>query len=199
MPIWPPEFVVQDGEAAFGRWLEEDVERVAKYRSFQAFLRERGADDIVPTWQLMRVDAFYAAKCELSPFAIPPENLWPNVVPALKIVRDQIIPETGPVTVLSSYRTQQVNVCARGASRSKHLSFSALDLATRDRQRGEALYRRLCAIHTQAGPASRMGLGAYFDPDQPGYAGGRFHIDAEGYRSWGRGYTAASSPCKSFN
>ena len=187
-----------DSQMAFDGWLAEEPERGTRFANFTAFLAEEGVADVVEPWQLMRIDAFYAERCDLEPFTIPPEELWPNVVPALRLVRDEVVPAVGPVQVLSSYRTPELNVCARGASRSNHLEFSALDLATVPRRRGEALYRELCAMHEAAGPASRMGLGAYYDPSDEGFAGGRFHVDGEGYRSWGRGYSSASSPCRGF-
>ena len=187
-----------DSEMAFESWLEERPERGEQYARFTAFLAEEGLAEVVEPWQLMRIDSYYAAQCETEPFTIPPEELWPNVLPALRLVRDEVVPVVGPVQVLSSYRTPELNACARGASRSNHLAFSALDLATTPRRRGEELYRELCAMHEEAGPASRMGLGAYYDSSDEGFAGGRFHVDGEGYRSWGRGYTSASSPCRAF-
>lgn len=183
---------------AFEAWLEEDPERSAQFARFRGYLVEQGLADVVEPWQLMRIDTFYASRCETDPFLIPPENLWPNVLPALRLVRDEVKPAVGPVEVLSSYRTPELNVCAGGASRSNHLDFSAVDLATNPRRRGQPLYRELCAMHEAAGPASRMGLGAYYDPGEEGFGGGRFHIDGEGYRSWGRGYSSASSPCRGF-
>lgn len=185
-------------EAAFESWLAKEADRATEFREFEAFLVSEGVGNVVPAWQLTRVDAFYAGRCEISPFAIPPENLWQNIVPALRLVREEVIGTVGPVRVLSSYRTPELNACARGAGRSKHLSFSALDLATVDGRRGETLYRDLCLMHEQAGHSSRMGLGAYYDFNEPEYGGGRFHIDAEGYRDWGRSYTAQSSPCGRF-
>ncbi|MBH5321874.1 hypothetical protein I5L03_04680 [Erythrobacter sp. JGD-13] len=185
-------------ELAFQSWLEEDPARGKQFARFTAFLAEEGVADVVEPWQLMRIDSYYARECEVEPFTIPPEELWPNVLPALRLVRDEVVPTVGPVSVLSSYRTPELNACARGASRSNHLDFSALDLATEPRRRGEGLYRELCTMHDAAGPESRMGLGAYYDPADEGFAGGRFHVDGEGYRSWGRSYTSASSPCRSF-
>ena len=187
-----------NSELAFEGWLAEEPERAERFGRFTAFLAKEGLADLVEPWQLMRIDASYARRCDTGAFTIPPEELWPNVLPALRLVRDEVVPAVGPVDVLSSYRTPELNVCASGASRSNHLDFSALDLATAPRRRGEDLYRELCAMHDAAGPASRMGLGAYYDPSDEGFGGGRFHVDGEGYRNWGRGYSAASSPCRGF-
>jgi hypothetical protein len=103
----------------------------------------------------------------------------------------------GEVQVQSSYRTAELNACARGAARSKHISFQALDLWLVEPPKDlDAHYRKLCDIQERAGPDSRMGLGAYYDPKDKDYnPEGRFHIDGAGYRSWGRSYTRASSIC----
>ena len=188
-----------ESRAAFDDWLAQEPARTREFAQFEAFLQEEGVAGIVESWQLWRIDGYVARRCEVEAFAIPPEELWANVVPALRLVRDEVIPVVGAVQVLSSYRTPDINQCSGGAARSNHLEFSALDLATEPRRRGEALYRELCAMHNAAGPGSRMGLGAYFDTDEGEYSGGRFHIDAEGYRDWGRSYSSASSPCGSFD
>ncbi|ABC63873.1 D-Ala-D-Ala carboxypeptidase family metallohydrolase [Erythrobacter litoralis] len=181
---------------AFDSWLNEDPARAEGHAALLEYLTAQGVSDVVPVWQLTRIDGHYARRCDLPVFRIPPRELWPNIVPALRLVRDEVKPRVGEVEVLSSYRTPDLNTCARGASRSNHLDFSALDLRTVDGKSGPDFYQRLCAMQDAAGPGSRMGLGAYYDASRPNYAGGRFHIDAEGFRSWGRSYTAASSPCR---
>ena len=199
--LWqvPVAAIAPDSRPAFEQWLEAEPERQEELAALDAFLREQDVGGVVPTWQLTRIDAFYAGRCELESFTMPPRDLWANVVPALRLVRDEVIPAVGAVEVRSSYRTPELNRCARGAGRSKHLQFSALDLVSADGRRGEDLYRDLCAMYESAGPASRMGLGAYYDFADTGFGGGRFHIDGEGYRTWGRGYAAGSSPCGRFN
>lgn len=191
----PESAITPTSREAFDQWLSADVERASQFRRFEEFLASSDVSNVVPPWQLTRIDPFYLGKCDAEAFLVPPENLWGEIVPALRLVRSYVVPAVGEVQVLSSYRAPEVNICARGASRSNHLDFEALDLKTKDRRSGVALYRRLCSMHETAGPASGMGLGAYFDADDPDYAGGRFHIDAEGFRSWGRDYTRASSPC----
>lgn len=99
-------------KSAFDAWLADDVTRSERFARFEAFLREEGVADVVEPWQLARIDAFFARKCEVEPFTIPPEQLWPNVLPALRLVRDEVILAVGPVVVLSSYRTPALNACA---------------------------------------------------------------------------------------
>ena len=184
-------------EAAFEAWLDAGEGRADEFSEFQGYLSEQGVGDVVPPWQLARVDREYAQRCKLDIWRLPPENLWPNIVPALRLVRDHVEPTMGEVEVQSSYRSPELNVCAGGAARSRHISFEALDLLLVNRRTDlDALYPELCAMQEEAGPESGMGLGAYYDPSDPVYnREGRFHIDAAGYRSWGRSYTRATSIC----
>lgn len=184
-------------EPAFERWLDQDSERRKDYAALQDYLSGQGVGEVVPVWQLARVDREYAEKCKLEIWRLPPRELWPNVVPALRLVRDHVIPTMGEVAVQSSYRSPELNECARGAPNSRHISFEALDLfLVEPRDDLGEMYRELCDMQEAAGPESRMGLGAYYDPADEFYnPEGRFHIDGAGYRSWGRSYTKASSIC----
>jgi hypothetical protein len=184
---------------SFDAWLTVDAARLAEYRAFERFLSDRELHDVVPAWQLTRSDSQRSAKCVRPQFLIPPREQWPNVVPALRLLRDEIKPALGDLEVVSSYRTEAFNGCAGGAARSKHLRFEALDLLAPRVTDQRELFRELCSIQHRLGPASRFGLGAYFDPARPGRGVGRFHVDAAGYRSWGFGYAAASSGCRAFD
>lgn len=189
--------IAPTSETAFDRWMAEDNARRVEFQQFEGFLTEQGVAGVVPTWQLMRIDAVYAGRCNLDVWHMPPRDLWPNIVPALRLVRDHVVPTVGEVEVQSSWRSPELNDCARGAARSRHIRFQALDLLASERPDDLAgFYGQLCAMQARAGRASGMGLGAYYDPSDPAYnQAGRFHIDAEGYRSWGRSYTSATSPC----
>ena len=184
-------------QAAFAQWLAEDTARATQFAALEAFLTEHGVAEVVPAWQLARVEEAYAKRCNLDHWQLPPRELWPNVVPALQLVRDHVIPTVGAVEVQSSYRTPEINTCAGGAARSRHMRFQALDLLAVDRPDDHAqFYGTLCAMQSRAGQGSAMGLGAYFDGSDPFYnPNARFHIDGAGFRSWGRSYTAATSPC----
>lgn len=189
--------IAPSSQTAFDQWIDEDNARRAEFEQFEAYLAEEGVADILPVWQLVRIDEGYAARCDLDIWHMPPRELWPNIVPALRLVRDHVIPTVGPVEVQSSWRTPELNVCASGAVRSRHIQFQALDLLATERSGDLALfYGQLCAMQQRAGEGSGMGLGAYYDPSDPDYnQRGRFHIDGAGFRSWGRSYTAATSPC----
>lgn len=188
-----------DSRAAFDEWLAAEPGRAADIRALDAFLVAEGVAGIVPAWQLARVDADYAQRCDVGYFALPPREKWENIVPALRLVRAHVIPAVGPVELLSSFRSTEVNACVRGASASKHLGFHALDLrlaeGVADGGGDAAVFAALCQMQRDAGQASKMGLGAYFRPDEPHTSRGRFHIDAEGYRTWGFDYSMASNPC----
>lgn len=182
---------------AFDAWLAGDPGRGREFAALNAYFAREGVADVVPVWQLARVDGDYAARCNAGFFVLPPRADWPNIVPALRLVRRHVVPVIGRVEVASSWRSPAVNTCIGGAKRSAHRDFKALDLVAPARSGDRRkLITDLCAMQRKAGPRSRMGLGAYHDPARPqANPAGRFHIDASGYRTWGFDYTAKSNPC----
>ena len=59
--------------------------------------------------------------------SIPPENLWPNIVPTL-FVLDEIRERLGsPISIHSSYRSERYNRAVGGEPNSFHQRFMALD------------------------------------------------------------------------
>jgi hypothetical protein len=183
-------------QEAFERWLAADPARKADYARFEHFLADRGVGEVVPAWQLWRTDANYAWRCHLGAFEMPDEAKWPAIVPALRLVRDDVIPLVGNVEVTASNRSEVLNECVKGAKGSRHLSFQAVDLVAPGRTDKHQLFVDLCAMHRRLGPDSRMGLGAYYDEARPWKSRhGRFHIDGAGFRTWGFDYTHASSAC----
>ncbi|MEP0190511.1 MAG: D-Ala-D-Ala carboxypeptidase family metallohydrolase [Erythrobacter sp.] len=187
--------------AAFDRWLANSHQRddngtAAQFAEFGLYLERQGVSGVVPNWQLWRVDAHYAARCGVEFFTAPPEQLWREIVPTLRLLRDQVIPVTGPVEAVSGFRTSEINACVNGASASRHLTYSALDLTAVQMTERRDLFADLCRLHQRVGWETAMGLGTYFDPkDLDRGKAGRFHIDAAGYRTWGFDYSNKSSPC----
>ena len=59
---------------------------------------------------------------------MPPEKLWPNIVPTLRIVDDLREKLDRPCHILSSYRSPEYNRAVGGAPLSQHLRFTALDI-----------------------------------------------------------------------
>lgn len=182
--------------AAFDRWLAADPHRAAEVAAFRAFLARHGVADVLPHWTLLRANANKSERCRADPFVLPPRNRWPNIVPALRLVRSTIVPAVGRVEVASAFRLPALNHCSKGASQSRHLTFGAIDLIPLDQPDAATGFARLCSAWRRAGPASRWGLGAYIDPRRPTLNRvGRFHVDATGWRSWGFSYHSASSGC----
>jgi len=186
---------------AFNRWAfgyagDDAGWRAKEYAAFQGMLQSEGVAGIVPAWQLWRVDAQYASRCGEDYFAMPPKDRWRDIIPTLRLLRDEVIPVTGPLEVVSGWRSPAINACVKGASRSRHLEFKALDLVATTRNNQRELFKDLCAMQRASGSKSALGLGAYFDPSDPSRnTEGRFHIDASGYRTWGYDYTGRTNPC----
>lgn len=185
-------------EEAFADWRKRSPDESKQFDAFARFLESEGVGSVVPAWQLTRTDNNSRRPCERPQFIVPPRDSWPRIVPVLELVRDHVLPEIGRVEVSSSYRTSAFNDCIGGASRSRHLAFAAVDLVPLEPIANRELFRRLCALQRKLGPASSFGLGAYFDPDEPDKASGRFHVDVSGYRSWGYSKGAESSGCRAF-
>lgn len=160
--------------AAFESFLDENGQR-ATYARFAAYLEARGVSHVVPAWQLWRQGVEWRA-LGIAPFAIPPEESWGHIVPALAAVRDLVIPVTGAVEVVSGFRTPAYNQRAGGAHESRHLAFDAVDLVPSGFATRFTLKPRLLRMWQQRGEARHLGLGLY--------VGTRFHVDTHRYRRW---------------
>lgn len=182
--------------AAFDRWRAEDPARRREFDAFERYLAASDVADVVPAWTLLRANATKSARCRAEAFVIPPRRLWPNILPALRLTRERIIPAIGRVEVYSAFRDPALNSCSRGAGRSRHMSFHALDLVPLDQPDARRSFTRLCAAWRAAGAGSRWGFGGYLDLDRPKENRiGRFHVDGTGWRTWGFSYSRASSIC----
>jgi hypothetical protein len=187
----------QHNETSFQTWLKTDPARARDFAALSAYLKGEDVGDVVPVWSLTRADDGSYFWCKGEAFGIPPRASWPHIVPALRIVRDRVIPVLGRVEVRSVYRSASLNTCVHGAPQSRHLSFSAIDLVALDQPDSRTTFTKLCAAWAKAGPKSGWGLGAYFDPAKiMANRDARFHVDGTGWRSWGYSKKAASSGCR---
>jgi len=175
-------------DAEFRRWSGEAPGRAEAFARFEAMLNAAGVGDVVPAYDLWIADRS-KPKCLVELFAAPPDRDWPNIVPALRFIRDHVEPAIGDVRVVSAYRDPAFNACVGGAPASAHKEFYAVDLIPVDRAvTRERLISTLCAIHQRKGARAGIGLGIY--------GGRRFHIDARSYRGWGADFRSSSFPCR---
>ncbi len=166
-------------------WMQK-VENAEQSKALARYLSQNGVDNVMPIHQLLRSDEKWKI-CKAPPFIVPPKSDWPNMVPTLKLIRDHVVPVTGPIEALSVYRSPSINNCIKGASRSYHLRFYAIDMQPVKPMARDELVRILCKLHRSKGKTYSIGLGIY--------SGSRFHIDSAGYRTWGKDFKLSSSPC----
>lgn len=173
----------------FDTWLAAEPGRAEAFQRFEVILQREGVAGVVPDRELWLTDRLRAG-CVVEPYTMPPEEIWPRIVPALRFIRDHVKPAVGDVTVASSYRDEALNTCVHGASRSTHRNFYALDLVPAEAAvTRERLIETLCPIHAREGRRFGIGLGIYRVR--------RFHVDARGYRGWGEDFHGATFSCRS--
>jgi hypothetical protein len=157
--------------ADFAAWLAANPDQAAQFKLLVAYLKREGVADVLPPWQLMQTETPEAAtKCEIAGYAVPPRDMWPTIVPTLRLVRAEIVPLLGPVKVLSSFRTNEANKCSLGAPESPHKRYSALDLAMVDPMPQKEMFAKLCKHWDGLSPRWGYGLGAYYVRGYPGLA-----------------------------
>jgi uncharacterized protein YcbK (DUF882 family) len=169
-------------ETRYARWL--DAGHRSEADRYAAFLQAEGVAGIVPPQALARTARSWRA-CGNQEFATPPESLRANMLPTLRLVarlRDEGILD--PALARSVYRAPEVNACAGGSARSKHLENRAIDFDLPARADNVA---KLCAFWREHGEALNMGLGFYTPT--------AIHIDTAGYRTWGEDHTKRTSLC----
>jgi hypothetical protein len=173
-PVGPYITAGQD-EPGYRSWYLAVPSRAAQVKSFNDYLASAAVTGIVPTWQLFRTATAWK-DCGGEPFEVPPTSDWPHMIQTLRYIRDNVIPELGPVEPVSVYRNPSLNVCAGGAPESAHVLYSAVDLVPLKAIDRVTMMRALCRAHSEHGAAYNAGLGFY--------AYMRFHIDTMKYRRW---------------
>lgn len=189
MPQWNPAapyVTAGQDEPGYRSWVAGASWRPVYVKAFHDYLTTYGVGGVAPTWQLLRT-ATHWNRCGAEPFEVPPTSAWPNIVAALRYVGTYVVPQIGPVEVVSVYRNPALNGCAGGAPESTHKLMGAVDMVPLRPITREALMTRLCQIHQQSGERFWVGLGLY--------KGIRFHIDAKKYREWGMSGTKGGFGC----
>lgn len=152
--------------------------------AYRAYLTQQDVGDAVPMSALLRTARSWQ-RCGNREFSVPPRELWPQMAPTLRLIarlRDDGMID--PQLARSVYRDPELNRCAGGADRSKHLLNTAVDF---DLPPSDDNVARLCAFWREHGQASNMGLGFYTPT--------AIHIDTAGYRTWGSDFTHRTSLC----
>src|SRR5688572_3798283 len=118
------------GEAEFRAWYDSSPGVRASVLSFESWQQAAGVSHVLPTWQVIRTASMWR-ECGGPPFEVPPPHYWPDMIVTLRFIRDHVAPAFGGVEAVSGYRNPALNACARGAARSAHVDFFALDLIPR--------------------------------------------------------------------
>lgn len=169
-----------DARARFAAWRAPHAAEIA---ALQAHLTAHGVGDVMPPEALLRTSRRWRA-CGPPEFAVPPRALWGRIVPTLRVVRE--LRDAGvldPALGRSAWRSAEVNACAGGSTRSRHLTFEAFDFDLADGTRVEVL----CDYWRTRGPSRRLGLGFY--------APTLIHLDTTGHRTWGNDHHRGTSLC----
>ncbi|NHB57590.1 hypothetical protein G9F32_05990 [Acinetobacter sp. 194] len=174
----------------FETWKKtQNAEKLKQYESFFANKLKKA-----PTLYELTVNSHPLKKeCEQYRFALPPEKHWKNLLPALQLIEK--LNDSGLYAnfkIVSVYRSQEANTCVKGAKASKHLMNYAVDFQTLDENfkhypNHAEMDEKLCRFWRKEGKQHRLGLGLYGKQ--------RYHIDTQGYRTWGVGFRSVSSPC----
>jgi len=191
MPWAPlePYVVIGQDEPGYRNWYLASPSHGTQVKALNDYLMTYGVGGVVPTWQLLRTASDWY-KCGAPAFEVPPPEEWPNVVQALRYVRDQVIPTLGPVEPVSVYRNPSLNQCAGGARESAHRFMQAVDMVPLRPITRDAMIQKLCAIHARSGQGYGVGLGFY--------VGLRFHVDSRKFRTWGTNDEGTIACARSF-
>lgn len=166
-------------------------------QAYKQFLKQKELADLIPDHELLR-SARDWQKCGVEPYAVPPREIWSNIVPTLSILKALV--DDGVINdfeVTSAYRALSLNRCAGGADASRHVFNAALDFRIGPEQPSDLdqfniqqTKTKLCQFWATKGQILNMGLGVY--------ASGQIHIDSQGFRAWGPDHHYKTSICQGF-
>ncbi|BBU16539.1 hypothetical protein BE1S18E01_00670 [Acinetobacter sp. BEC1-S18-ESBL-01] len=179
---------------AYVAWLASADHQQA-VQAYKQFLKQKGLANLVPDHELLS-SARDWQKCGVEPYAVPPREIWSNIVPTLSILKALV--EDGVINdfeVTSVYRALSLNRCAGGADASRHVFNAALDFrigpeqpTDLDQFNIQQTKTKLCQFWATKGQALNMGLGVY--------ASGQIHIDSQGFRAWEPDHHYKTSICQ---
>jgi len=180
----------QQIEQQFKLWkAQQDPQLLADYYQFMSqYLKHPPS-----LMELTTSRNYMPEQCYSKRFAIPPKAFWKNVVSSLQLVEKLNRNEYFKTYTISAiYRAPELNKCIGGAEKSKHLSNYAVDfhvLSPKEsiKKERELLVKKMCHFWQVEGKSYKMGLGVY--------GNNRYHIDTQGYRTWGKDFKSKSSPC----
>ena len=178
----------------FNAWLNSNSYRARQVTDFQRYLNSRvGAHNVPPMSQLLTTARSWS-KCGYEPYQLPPQELWANIVPTLRLYGELKHQGILPISseIRSVYRSPGLNDCAGGADSSKHMNASAIDIWVPEYEdnlwRLSTMQDGLCQFWQYQGQSHNFGLGLY--------ATGAIHLDTDGYRKWGFNHASSSSSCR---
>ena len=178
----------------FNTWLNSNRFRAQEVANYQRYLSSQiGAHNVPPLEQLLTTARSWD-KCGYEPYQLPPQELWSNIVPTLRLyslLKNQgILPAS--TEIRSVYRSLGLNSCAGGANSSKHMTAGAIDIWVPEYQDNFWLLSKmqddLCQFWQYQGESYNFGLGLY--------STGSVHLDTQGYRKWGFNHATSSSSCR---
>ncbi|GAF61240.1 LOW QUALITY PROTEIN: hypothetical protein JCM18903_1226 [Psychrobacter sp. JCM 18903] len=178
----------------FNAWLNSNSYRARQVADFQRYLNSRVAAQNVPPMSQLLTTARSWSKCGYEPYQLPPQELWANIVPTLRLYGELKHQGFYPPSseIRSVYRSPGLNGCAGGADSSKHMNASAIDIWVPEYEdnlwRLSTMQDGLCQFWQYQGQSHNFGLGLY--------ATGAIHLDTDGYRKWGFNHASSSSSCR---
>ena len=181
-------------QAQFALWKSQNHEYAEKYERYLAKNLKNPPNlfDLSINRHLFRPQT--KPECFQYRFSIVPESEWKNIIQPFKLMeklqRQNII---GQYKITSTYRSPKANTCSRGAKASKHLHNYAVDFQLLDKNNQPlkeiniVMQQHICNFWLKHGKSHSMGLGTYQH--------NKFHIDTNGYRTWGITFKRDSSLC----